>query len=87
MADEIRGELRVGDRTIPVAVSLTVVARHGTVQSWFGGLHWDPGEDVPSEGRLRLELDDGRVGEVLLLYEVVHENRPGAAFRGVGPLE
>lgn len=82
------GVLLVVGREVSVTVTIQAVdGPDGEPASWYGGLLWSPAEGVEMGGPYRLLLNDGRSGQVLLLYEVTSEGRSGAAFRGVGPLD
>jgi hypothetical protein len=81
------GTLYGGGKAVSVTVSLSVTNEGESRQSWFGGFLWPPGEHLEPGGPYRVELDDGRAGDVLILYHLTSDGCPGAAFRGTGPLE
>ena len=67
---------------------LFVNAPPGRMKSWHGTFDLPTGKHIEVGGRYRLELSDGRSGEILI--KRVHLNSTGmnaVEFQGSGPLQ
>ena len=89
MIEHALGTITRGDDMLADRVNVWFEkVQHGKLYDWHGGLTLPGGVSMPTGGRYRLKLDDGRSGDILITsMRVVSIAKTEATFEGSGPLE
>ena len=84
-----RGKITSGDNVLAdgVDVRITKIPR-GKQYDWLGALTLPGGASMPTGGLYRLELDDGRSGNILVTnMRILSGDHKEVIFQGSGPLK
>ena len=89
MIEHARGKITRGGDMLADGVDVWIEkVQHGELYGWHGGLALPPGHSIGVGGPYRLELDDGRSGEILVTnIRFSGSAQTEATFEGSGPLD
>ena len=87
--EHARGKITSGDDVLAEDVNVWIEKiPRGKLYEWYGGLTLPEGHSVFVGGLYRLELDDGRSGEISIdRQQATSSGHKETIFKGSGPLE